>query len=455
MTEDTIFQFIIRALSIGGLLGIHLLLPLSGRLRGSSRQLKWSLGQLALFDWALLMGILAGRSIAVEGQPPFWSFNTIMWGGLGICLLYLPVHLIFHFGFRWSGTFLLPVMPLDRQARQQAGQALVNYMRGFNYPFHLEEFGELKKTVSGSIMLRNAGPGVVVADSHYAIPVTAGTHDTHVGGHGLTFTGRLERPRPPIDLRLQVRAKSVEALTRDGIAVKMTMFAIFQVDRRGAQDDGLYPVDPQAVYACVHAQGVTPEDGQPEEKTWDHFVVARAANLLRDAIARMPLDRLLESETDSGPPPREALRAGAARELAQMMEPHGIQVMGIGLGDIEVQDEEVMQQRIESWKARWERRRKEKEGESEAYRQRLIEKARAGAQAQMVSAMGEICQQLKDAKIPLSNYVVALCLLDIMEDMAAAPIARGLLPENWQMFPQHLRSSLQGKLNRPSEPSSE
>jgi regulator of protease activity HflC (stomatin/prohibitin superfamily) len=423
------------------LLITHLLPLLLGRLQEGARGTRWSLGQLVLFDWALVMGIVAGRSIAPEGQS-FWSFNTVIWGGLGIVLLYLPLHIIFRFGFRWSGMFLLPVEPRDQEARRKAGQALDGYVHGLNRPFYLEEFGELRKTVPGSIMLHSGGPGVVLTDSQYAVPLTAGTHDTHVGGHGLTFTGRLERPQSLIDLRLQIRAKGVEALTRDGIAVRMTMFAIFQVDRRGAPEDGLYPLDPQAVYACVHAQGVTPENGEPEEKGWDQFVVARAANLLRDAIARMPLDRLLESETDTGPPPREALRAGVARELAQMMEPHGIQVMGVGLSDIEVQDEEVIQQRIESWKARWERRRREKEGESEVRRQRLTEKARAQAQAKMVSAMAEICQQLKDAHVPLSNYV-ALCLLDIMEDMARVPIERGLLPEDWSALPQQLREFLQ------------
>jgi len=278
-----------------------------------------------------------------------------------------------------------------------------------------------------------------MVSSHYAIPITIGVQDEQVGGHGLVFTGYRERPLTPVDLRPQVRGKTIHALTRDGIPVKVMMFAIFQIDRRKAKGEGLYPFDPQAVFAAIRAQGVGPEqeEEEREEVGWDQFVVNRAADLLRDAIAQTLLDRLLEGE--NGDPPRETLRRGVAQNLAQTMEPHGIQVLAVGLGNIEVEDEEVLKQRVKSWAARWERRRLEREAWGEAEAIRLIEKARADAQRQMIAAITEAFQQLADTQTPVPAHVIALRFIDVLESMAASPEVQELLPETVRMIPSRLR----------------
>jgi regulator of protease activity HflC (stomatin/prohibitin superfamily) len=339
-------------------------------------------------------------------------------------------------------------MPTDREQREQAGRTLRGYAWGLNRPFYREEDGELRKTVEGSLWLRGIvvpklGPGFVMVSSHYAIPLTAGTRDTRVGGGGLVFTGRLERPRSPVDLRPQARAKEIHALTRDGIPIKVFMVAVFQVDLQEAEGEELHPFDPQAVFAAVRAQGVDP--GQEEESGelgWDQIVVDRAADLLRAAIARTLLDRLLESgdeDDEKGKPPREALRAAVKVDLAQAMEPHGIDVIGVGLGNIEVEDEKVLRQRAESWRARWERRRVEKEAQGDAEAIRLIEEARVDAQRQMIGAVTEAFQQLADAETPVPAHVIALRFIDVLENVAASPPVQELLPETVQVLPAQLR----------------
>jgi regulator of protease activity HflC (stomatin/prohibitin superfamily) len=281
----------------------------------------------------------------------------------------------------------------------------------------------------------------VMASGHYAVPLTVGTRDTRVGGHGLVFTGPGERPRCLVDLRPQSRSKPVHALTRDGIPVKVSMSATFQIDRRGAEGDGLYPFDAEAVFAAVHAQGVGPEqeEGEEEELGWDQIVVDRAANLVQDGIARTLLDRLLESEEADGAPPFKTLAAGVEQELAQLMEPHGIQVLGVGLGDIEVEDEEVLKQRAEIWKANWKRRRLEKEAQGDAEATRLIEEARADAQRQMIAAITEALQQLSETGTPVPAHVIALRFIDVLEATAASQPVQELLPETVQDIPAQLR----------------
>jgi regulator of protease activity HflC (stomatin/prohibitin superfamily) len=432
--------------SMIALLAIHALVMLYG-VEGRQRGRRTAIAYLAAFDWALIMGGTAGRSVGGEGVP-FWSLHTLAWGFLGVLLLFLPAWLLFQLGLRFSAIFLLPVMPTDREQRRQARRTLRAYAWGLNRPFYCEEDGEVQRLVEGRTKPPGAispagGPGFAMASSHYAIPLTVGTRDTQVGGNGLVFTGPRERPHSLIDLRLQARPKMVHALTRDGIPVKMLMVAVFQVDRQGAIGDGLYPFDPQAVFAVVHAQGVGPEqEDEGEEPGWDQIVVDRAADLLRAAVARTLLDRLLESDEGDdgdGKPPRETLRAGVKQELAQAMKPHGIQVLGVGLGNIEVEDEEVLKQRAASWRAGWERRRLEKKAQGDAEAIRLIEEARADAQRQMIVAITEAFQQLADAGTPVPAHVIALRFIDMLEDAATSPSVQQLLPESVQGLPAQLR----------------
>ena len=399
--NEPLLSDLIRMGSIFAILVAHALVLLYGT-DGGRRGRQSAVGYLFALDWALIMGVTTGRSVAGDGTP-FWSLYTVGWGFLGVLLLFLPAWLLFQLGLRFSAIFLFPVMPTDQEQRGQAGRTLRAYAWGLNRPFYREEDGDLQeveggRVKSGGLMSPEGGPGFVMTSSHYAIPLTVGTRDTQVGGNGLVFTGPLERPRSPIDLRPQARPKMVHALTRDGIPVKMLMVAVFQVDRQGATGDGLYPFDPQAVFAAVHAQGVGPEqEDEGEEPGWDQIVVDRAADLLRAAVARTLLDRLLESDEEDdgdGKPPRETLRAGVKQELAEAMEPHGIHVLAVGLGNIEVEDEEVLKQRAGSWKAGWEQRRLEKEGKGDAEAIRLIEEARVDAQRQMIAAISEALQQL-------------------------------------------------------------
>jgi len=427
----------------GILLGIPFCILAYGITSGQ-RGLRTAAGYLFALDWALMVGMTAVYLVGNEGMP-FWSLHTVGWGLLGVLLLFVPAWLLFHFGLRLSGILLLPVVPTEREQRRQAGRTLRAYTWGLNYPFYREEHGELRKLVDTRIpmhgtLLGEGGPGLVLASSHYAIPFTVGTRDTRVGGFGLVFTGHRERPQALVDLRLQARTKTIHALTRDGIPVKVVMTVVFQVDRQGAEDDGLYPFDSQAVFAAVHAEGIGPKQEEEQEKLrWEQIVVDRAADLLRDAISRTLLDRLLESDDRGTKPPRETLRASVKKELAQMMESHGVEVIAVSLGNLEVEDEEVLRQRAENWRAIWERGRLEKEAQGDAEAIRLIEEARADAQRQMIVAITEAFQQLAETGTPVPAQVIALRFIDVLEEVATASPVQELLPETVQELPARLR----------------
>jgi regulator of protease activity HflC (stomatin/prohibitin superfamily) len=249
-----------------------------------------------------------------------------------------------------------------------------------------------------------------------------------------------------IDLRLQTQAKRVHALTRDGISISVMMFAIFQIDRRRAKGEGLYPFDPDAVLKAVHTKGVGPE----EEFGWEQVATECAADMLRDAFARKSLDQLLKGNDDQ-PPPRETIRKQVAKQVASKMEAYGIDVIAVGLGNIEVEDEEVLTQRVENWAACWKRRRLEREAEGDAEAIRLLEKARADVQGEMIKAITDAFEQLADTEPPVPSNVVALRLIDILEDMTTSTEAQDWLPQAIQYIPARLRSALRRPPGRGEE----
>lgn len=441
--NELILRDVIRLWSIFALLVTHALVWLYGT-DGGQRGRRSAIGYLFALDWALMMGVAAGRSIAGD-DTPFWSLYTVGGGFLGVLLLFLPAWLLYQLGLRLGAIFLLPVMPTDGEQRRQAGRTLRAYAWGLNCPFHREEYGELQKSEEGrkkvgGLIVPKGGPGLVMTSSHYAAPLTAGTRDTRVGGHGFVFTGPGERPRCLVDLRPQSRSKLVHALTRDGIPVKVKVSVTAQIERRGAEGDWLYPFDPEAVFAAIQTHGVGPE-GEEEEKElgWDQIAVERAADLAQDAIARTLLDRLLESEEEGGAPPIKTLAGEVKEELATAMAPHGIEVLGVGLGNIEVEDEEVLKQRTEIWKASWERRRTEKKAQGEAAATRLIQGARADAQRQMIAAVTEALQQLPRTGSPVPPHIIALRFISVLEELAESQPVQELLPENVQGIPAQLR----------------
>ena len=418
-------------------LAIHLIILQLGS-GDKRRRLPTTLALMAALDLALIVGMAAGHSIATE-ETPFWSLGTMLWGLLGGLFLFVPAWLLARFALTLSGIFLIPAMPTDYENREQAGKSLRSYIWGSNGPVYAEVEGRLRKRVGGSRSHRQAGPGLVIASSHYAIPLTTGPRDTRVGGHGLVFTGPKERPHGLIDLRLQTHAKKVHALTRDGISINVVMQVVFEIDRRRASGPGLYPFDPSAVRRAMHARGIGPD----KEVGWEELVTESAADALRDTLARQSLDQLLSSD-DNGTPARAVIEEAVAAEAAKQLASHGIDVKAIALGTIEVENSSVLAQRVDSWAARWRRRRLEREAEGNAEAIGLLEKARADVQSEMIKAITDALDQLADTEPPVPSNLVALRLIDVLEDLTASPQMR--LPRTIEQIPSRSRPAAEANV---------
>jgi hypothetical protein len=107
---------------------------------------------------------------------------------------------------------------------------------------------------------------------------------------------------------------------------------------------------------------------------------------------------------------------------------------------MEVEDQAVLAQRVDYWAAQWKRRQLERQAEGEAEAMRLLEKARADVQGEMIEAIADALDQLADIDTTVSSQVVALRLIDILEELTASPDTQDRLPRPVRYIPSRLRA---------------
>jgi regulator of protease activity HflC (stomatin/prohibitin superfamily) len=321
---------------------------------------------------ALLWLLYAGLCAAGYGLGGEW----------GLLFISLP-----NLTLLWAGLYVLAnqILPVGTpEERLQALRSLVTFTLGTNYPLHLIRDDSAKPRVDGNPDGELfAGPGVVLVDpAHVAVLVTRGTAFSRLCPPGLTFTDRYERVHQVIDLRPQLRSFNVEALTRDGVPLQVLAFVVFKIQSGQARPrlGTAFPFRPGAVYRAVFEQPVS-NQGQTASR-WDALVPVTADRLLCEILRDYTCDQLSEPFNPTADP-RSEIQQKLVAALAREVSPWGIDVLDGGIGDLKP-DEEVIDGRIESWKATWKRRRQEWKTEADEDARRAIQDAHAQVEAEFV-----------------------------------------------------------------------
>jgi regulator of protease activity HflC (stomatin/prohibitin superfamily) len=274
------------------------------------------------------------------------------------------------------------------------------------------------------------GNGIILSDCDHAVAVSSGLKFKGVQGPGLIFTGFAERPMRTLDLRPQLRAFTVQALTRDGIQVKVLAFTPFQIDR-GEQQPQLgqpFPYRKSAAFQAIHAQTVElPENREHPQYAWDELPKVIGTRILQDILSRYRFDELYEYGLGE-----EIPRVRIAREFRERLkaelEPLGIQLLGGGISNLLPVKDEVLKERIRHWQAEWVRRILVKQAEGQRERLWRIEQARAEAQANLILALGERLAELDRPGAPVPPDKIVAHFLQILEEMTQQPMLRRYLP---------------------------
>lgn len=116
--------------------------------------------------------------------------------------------------------------------------------------------------------------------------------------------------------------------------------------------------------------------------------------------------------------------AAFALQNSKVLRDRGIRVILSGFGDLTV-DERIYKQRLDNWRANWDRETEIVEAGREWESMRVRTRARIQAQQDFVQSLSQIYQSAAN-----SREILALRVLQALENAAADPKTRQLLPEN-------------------------
>ena len=162
--------------------------------------------------------------------PGLWiGFCFASWVGhrastwVGMLTITVPTVMIFWLSLYFLARFILPLD--EGQPVSTAFRCLSTFSAGTNYPYYVIEDREKIERVPGNQFKRSfAGPGIFLTGPDHVVTVSVGLEFRGVRGPGVVFTQYFESIQEPMDLRPQQRAYTVEAITKDGIHVKVNTF---------------------------------------------------------------------------------------------------------------------------------------------------------------------------------------------------------------------------------------
>jgi len=411
-------------------------------------------GWIGLLIAILLLALLArrvGRGLGQERGsilvPALWlgycaSCVIGFWVGNwpGLALITLPAWLTFWGALFGLSRYLLPIA--DDGPWGRAFRSLLTFSLGTNYPYRVLEDRELMERVPGRAFLRLfAGPGIVLTGAAHVPIVWDGVEFKDIGQPGLTFTGQREVVYQTMDLRPQLRAFPVEAITKDGIRIRVLIFFPFKLAAGGRKPEigQSFPLEKASLLSAAQQQLV--EKGQ--KILWDETVRIVATQSLRKIISEYKFDELCASD-DGTEDPRMDIRDRLVREVRQEVAPRGIHIIGGGIGNLEPEDWSLIDKRIDAWQAEWERWILSTKGQARATEIKYLEGAYIGAHRALLRGVREEIEKHPDIDPDLLSQLVALRFVESIEEFACNPEIQKQVPDETAETLSFLHTALKG-----------
>jgi hypothetical protein len=370
-------------------------------------------------------------------------FGHLAAGWLGLVTITLPAIVVLLAGMYRVAHRVLPLS--DETQRRQAFRSLLTFTLGTNYPYYVVEGGKLDKRVEGNAYGQFfAGPGIVLARCDQVAYRTDGIRVLPLAEPGLTFTGKFELPPKVVDLRTQLHAFQVEALTSDGIQVQAQVFVPFQI-ARGGQVPQLgrgFPFRRSAIYKAVVKEPVEPKmEAQPgQEQPWTASLIPPVATrALQDVLSQYALDELCAPKNPAGIPRDQIIEQLAARVKEEMV-PYGVEILGAAIDNLKAVDDRVSQRRIDTWRTEWVQQVWRELSEGDAQRMRQIQMARAEAEIEVVLKLGKVVEQSLEGGD--SETALALRFIDTLGEIVSESGSRWPVPHGLEQAIQQLTGKI-------------
>jgi len=334
--------------------------------------------------------------------------------------------------------------PDDKKEAKKHFWVLFWYSWGFQYPFWVvtDHAGrQIEQRISGKFIKPYGAPGMICADSHHAIGITAGYEFSRVAGPGIAFTDRYERPFKIIDLRTQVRNREIQALTKDGVQFKVRLAAAFSVDREdwspelynnlsksnpGLKDAmntdhaiGVYPFSSKRIREVI-AFGAknSPVDTEFPETNWDDLILNKIEPIASQVLSQRDLNELwTPRNTAEGSCATAEISEEIFNKAHDRLRKRGIRLYASRIVDFRftkddgTDDDEIPKQQLEVWSTHWKNKARQ-----------IIEEAKSTAaleekkvRAEITRARFEILKEVRDPEV--ARKLAALRIVTAVENL--------------------------------------
>jgi regulator of protease activity HflC (stomatin/prohibitin superfamily) len=295
--------------------------------------------------------------------------------------------------------------------------------------------GKKKKTgqeeLSPSFRLLRAG----TLASHQAVAISRGGGFSRAAGPGFVLLNRGESVYQLMDLRVHSRRQPVAANTRDGIRLNTSVSVTFRVRQYSREEIAagragsphharhlLYPYDGEAVFRVSHLTTRTETD---HISGWTELIAPQAATLLVGELGQYTLDELLDT---AGAEPLDRVRQNVRGELQRSFLGEGVEIMSVGVGPLEL-PEDVVGQRIASWRVGWQGKITEQVASGDAETLRRVKQARARAQIEIIETVMHNIDTMRAAEDADLHERVMLRLIEMLERAMANDRIQTIVPE--------------------------
>lgn len=365
-------------------------------------------------------------------------------------LLFIIVSYLVYYGLRPIIRLLVPGIDSEDKAKK-VELLFWEQLRERNFPCYVvtdeeREEDKIVQRIKGNPYSEFArGCGLIISDCDHAVAVTDGFEFKGVKEPGTTLTGFADEPLRTLDLRPQLRTFTPRAFTKDGIQVEALVFAPFQIDRGGQQIEigKKFPFRTQSAIRAVQAQRMEhPGTAEPaKQRSWDELPELIGTPILQSILSRYTFDELYDPFMEQDKLPRIRIAEELLAEMKKELAKAGIELIGGGISNIRPVDEQVIEERIRSWQAEWQRRTLVEQAKSHRQWLQQVERARAEAQAELILSLGKKLAELQPGSgLPPEQLMSQF--LNTLEQMMMQPGLRGRFSPSMRGELQRLQEGL-------------
>jgi regulator of protease activity HflC (stomatin/prohibitin superfamily) len=423
--------------------------------------IRWAVFLLAFFAIAYLLGHEHGKNrwlISAVGHIAVIAVGWIVNFWMGIIFISIPIIAMYYGALYNLANVILPASnPEDRTEKKKKFFVLASYTWGTQSPITVVNDHAWKKydaRIPGKITWEFAEfpipllnklqrPGLIWTKSHQVATISGGTKFKRVDGPGVAFPGKLERLDQVFDLRIQLRTREIEVVSKDGIRFIARYFTAFRIDNtewnketydtlrranpqlRGADKlshtEGSFPFSHARVQATLGVTSTKVGEGTPL-LLWDQWVMNVIEDQTRKIISQKNLDEMWRPANDYKFANAMDVIANELKTNSELtLRAAGILLVAARVVNFkflftEEQGDEIAKQQIHTWGSEWERKRHNILAEAEAESERAQQEARAYAESLLLNSIAEGLQKTHEINPELPRHVIAMRFLSSLQD---------------------------------------